>query len=97
MNDRDGHSLATRLDAADSIRFLLELLFAMDRRPRPYNKYLEWELTRHPLPGWDTDMVLDAVDRISGTGDVRLQRRIFARVEAGGPARRARRGAGRMG
>jgi hypothetical protein len=81
-NDRDGHALAGRLDAADSIRFLLELLFALDRRPRPYNKYLTWELARYPLPGWDTGTLLDTVDRISGTGDVPLQRRLFARVEA---------------
>ncbi|GGL59635.1 hypothetical protein, partial [Planomonospora parontospora] len=40
-NDRDGHALAARLDAADSVRFLLELLFALARRPRPYNKYLQ--------------------------------------------------------
>ncbi|GGL11225.1 hypothetical protein [Streptomyces flaveus] len=90
-NDRDGHSLAARLDAADSIRFLLELLFALDRRPRPYNKYLEWELARYPLPGWDTDMLLDAAAHISGTGDVPLQRHLFARVEAA--ARRAGHGA----
>ncbi|WP_371782090.1 hypothetical protein [Streptosporangium subroseum] len=81
-NDRDGHPLAARLDAADSIRFLLELLFALDRRPRPYNKYLEWELARYPLPGWDTGMLLEAADRISGTGDVPLQRRLFGQVEA---------------
>ncbi|WP_328771180.1 hypothetical protein [Streptomyces sp. NBC_00286] len=81
-NDRDGHSLAARLDAADSIRFLLELLFALDRRPRPYNKYLEWELAQYPLPDWDTDMLLGAVAHISGTGDVPLQRRLFTRVEA---------------
>jgi hypothetical protein len=81
-NHRDGHALAARLDAADSIRFLLELLFALDRRPRPYNKYLEWELARYPLPGWDTDMLLRAADRISATGDVSLQRHLFTRVEA---------------
>ncbi|MDT9695311.1 hypothetical protein [Streptomyces sp. P17] len=57
-NHRDGRPLAARLDAADSIRYLLELLFTLDRRPRPYNKYLEWELVRHPLPGWDTDVLL---------------------------------------
>lgn len=90
-NDRDGHALAARLDAADSIRFLLELLFALDRRPRPYNKYLEWELARFPLPDWDTGSLLDAVERISGTGDVSAQRRLFARVEA--LARRAGHGA----
>ncbi|MEU1199734.1 hypothetical protein ABZ446_26390 [Streptomyces sp. NPDC005813] len=81
-NHRDGQALAARLDAADSMRFLLELLFAFDRRPRPYNKYLEWELARHPLPGWDTDVLLRALDRISATGDVSVQRHLFTLVEA---------------
>ncbi|MFG2589619.1 hypothetical protein [Streptomyces sp. NPDC048438] len=90
-NDRDGQAPAARLDAADSIRFLLETLFALDRRPRPYNKYLEWELARFPLPGWEKDVLLDAVDRVSRTGDVSAQRRLFARVEA--VARRAGHGA----
>ncbi|MFD8049794.1 hypothetical protein ACFV5E_40885 [Streptomyces chartreusis] len=81
-NDRDGHALAARLDAADGIGFLLELLFALDRRPRPYNKYLTWELARHPLPGWDTGELLRALDRISATGDVDDQRRLFALAEA---------------
>ncbi|MBG0823811.1 hypothetical protein HS048_24120 [Planomonospora sp. ID91781] len=90
-NDRDGHALAARLDAADSVRFLLELLFALDRRPRPYNKYLQWELARYPLPGWDTGRLLEVVDRISATGDVPLQRRLFARIETA--ARRAGHGA----
>jgi hypothetical protein len=81
-NERDGYGLAARLDAADSIRFLLELLFALDRRPRPYNKYLTWELARYPLPGWDTDELLNTVESITRTGDVHLQRRLFAQVEA---------------
>ncbi|MGV9454487.1 hypothetical protein [Streptomyces sp. NPDC003635] len=86
-NHRDGHFLAARLDATDSVRFLLELLFTLDRRPRPYNKYLEWELTRHPLPGWDTDELLRAVERVTSTADPGVQRRLFALVEAA--ARRA--------
>ncbi|MFC6060283.1 hypothetical protein ACFP50_34255, partial [Streptomyces pratens] len=80
-NHRDGQALAARLDAADSIRFLLELLFALDRRPHPYNKYLQWELDRHPLPGWDTDVLLHAVDRISATGDASPQQHLFTLVE----------------
>ncbi|GKQ37941.1 hypothetical protein [Streptomyces sp. A012304] len=80
-NHRDGLALAARLDAADSMRFLLELLFALHRRPRPYNKYLKWELARYPLPGWDTDVLLPAVDRISATSDVSLQRQLFTLVE----------------
>ncbi|ELS58369.1 hypothetical protein [Streptomyces viridochromogenes] len=90
-NDRDGEPLAARLDAADSVGHLLELLFALDRRPRPYNKYLRWELARHPLPGWDGDALLRDVDRICASGEVAVQRRLFARVEAS--ARRAGHGA----
>ncbi|MDX3072694.1 hypothetical protein [Streptomyces sp. MI02-7b] len=90
-NARDGHALAARLDAADSIGFLLELLFALDRRPRPYNRYLEWELTRHPLPGWESAALLEAIDTIARSGDVPTQRRLFARAEAA--ARRAGHGA----
>ena len=81
-NDRDGQPLAARLDAADSVRFLLELLFTLDRRPRPYNKYLEWELARYPLPGWETGALLEAIGRISATGDVAAQQVLFSRVEA---------------
>ncbi|MEW1681048.1 hypothetical protein [Streptomyces sp. T12] len=80
-NHRDGQALAARLDAADSLGFLLELLFTLDLRPRPYHKYLRWELDRHSLPRWDSGVLPDAVDRISATGDVGLQRRLFARVE----------------
>ncbi|MFH8529888.1 hypothetical protein ACH4GE_15905 [Streptomyces tendae] len=75
-NARDGNPLAARLDAADSLGFLLELLFALDRRPCPYNKYREWELDRFPLPGWDTRRLLTVA------GDVDVQRELFGRVEA---------------
>lgn len=86
-NDRDGQALAARLDAADSVRYLLDLLFTLDRRPRPYNKYLEWELTRYPLPDWNTATLLAAVQHITATGDVSAQRRLFAQAET--VARRA--------
>ncbi|MEU1870838.1 hypothetical protein [Streptomyces sp. NPDC019793] len=80
-NARDGNPLAARLDAADSVGFLLDLLFALDRRPRPYNKYLAWELDRFPLPGWDTRGLLATLGRITGAGDVGAQRELFGRVE----------------
>lgn len=80
-NARDGFPLAARLDATDSIGFLLELLFALDRRPRPYNKYLAWELDRFPLPGWEAAPLLQAITRITATGDPALQRALFTRVE----------------
>jgi hypothetical protein len=80
-NHRDGYALASRLDAADAMGSLLDLLFTLDGRPRPYNKCLEWELARHPLPGWDTADLLDTIGRILATGDLDLQRRLFAEVE----------------
>ena len=80
-NHRDARPLAAGLDAAESIGWLLDLLFAMDRRPRPYNKHLEWELARYPLPEWDGDALLAAIARITATGDPMLQRRLFAEVE----------------
>ncbi|RII11837.1 hypothetical protein DSC45_28395 [Streptomyces sp. YIM 130001] len=90
-NDRDGHSLASHLDAADGLRFLLELLFALDHRPRPYNKFLHWELIRYPLPDWDTTTLLDTATHISRTGDATAQRHLFTQVET--LARRAGHGA----
>jgi hypothetical protein len=80
-NHRDGHLLASRLDAADSVGCALDLLFAMDRRPRPYNKYLEWELAEFPLPGWDAAAILETLGAIVATGDVELQRRLFEQIE----------------
>ncbi|MGW5418718.1 hypothetical protein [Streptomyces sp. NPDC003943] len=81
-NHRDGDALAGHLDAAASVGFLLDLLFALACRPRPYNKYLAWELDRFPLPGWESSALLDTVTRITATGEVAPQQRLFARVEA---------------
>jgi hypothetical protein len=81
-NHRDGHRLASRLDASDSVGSALDLLFALDRRPRPYNKYLEWELATYPLPGWDTGDLLALIGSVVTTGDPEVQRRLFAQIEA---------------
>ncbi len=53
-NRRDGDEVAARLDEMESIPWLLSTIFALHGRLRPYNKYLRWELTTHPLPApWD--------------------------------------------
>ncbi len=57
-------------------------MFALDRRPRPYNKYLAWELDRFPLPGWDARELLATLGRITEAGDVDVRRELFGRVEA---------------
>lgn len=60
--------LAARLDAAESVAGLLTALFAFERRVRPFNKYLTWELDEHPLDDWDGAKLLTSVaDALSGT------------------------------
>ncbi|MCY4726309.1 nucleotidyltransferase domain-containing protein [Nocardioides sp. STR2] len=80
-NDRDGRGLETRLDAAESVPWLLDVVFTMAGRVRPYNKYLAWELRNHPLDGWPADDLLGLVRRTL-EGDVSAIRETFARVRA---------------
>lgn len=86
---RDDRPGLGHLDAAESVPYALEVLFALHRRVRPYNKYLRWELERQPLddPRWDADRLLPALGRILADGDPPTQRALFAGVEEA--ARRA--------
>jgi predicted nucleotidyltransferase len=78
-NDRDGRVVEARLDAAESVPWLLDVVFAMAGRVRPYNKYLPWELREHPLDGWAADDLLGLVQRTLD-GDASAVRETFARV-----------------
>ncbi|MFI5914040.1 nucleotidyltransferase domain-containing protein [Dactylosporangium sp. NPDC051541] len=49
-NQRAGAVAAARLDAAECVPWLLETVFALHGRLRPYNAYLRWELDTYPLP-----------------------------------------------
>lgn len=92
-NDRDGRPLEARLDAAESVAWLLDVVFAFAGRVRPYNKYLPWELRTHPLDGWDADGLglLGLVQRLLD-GDVSALREALPRVRAACAAHDARRG-----
>jgi predicted nucleotidyltransferase len=78
-NDRDGRALEARLDAAESVPWLLDVVFATAGRVRPYNQYLPWELRHHPLDGWPADELLGLVER-SLDGDASAVRETFSRV-----------------
>ncbi|MEU4242367.1 nucleotidyltransferase domain-containing protein [Actinoplanes sp. NPDC026619] len=57
---RDGFADAALLDEAESLPWLLETVFALHGRIRPYNKYLRWELETFPLPDrWNTALMPD--------------------------------------
>lgn len=80
---RDGHSLEARLDAVESIPYLLVVVFALENRVRPYNKYLGWELRNFPLANEELNAQLrPLLEDILLTGEASAQRILFALVEA---------------
>lgn len=79
-NDRDGRTLERRLDAAESMPWLLDVIFSLGGRVRPYHKYLPWELREHPLPGWDAEELLSLLTATLD-GDPDAIRATFRQVE----------------
>jgi predicted nucleotidyltransferase len=81
--DRDGRVLERRLDAAESVPWVLDVIFALEGRVRPYNKYLAWELRTHPLsvPEWSADTLLPHVERMLHDGDPASLRAVYAVME----------------
>jgi len=81
-NLASGRALEAHLDAAESIVWLLDFLFAAHGRVRPFNKWLPWELKRHPLDQpWRTGL-LARIETILSTGSGEEQRRAFRDVDA---------------
>ncbi|WP_340540947.1 nucleotidyltransferase domain-containing protein [Nocardioides sp. GXZ039] len=81
-SDRDGRAFESRLDAVESVPWLLDVVFTLAGRVRPYNKYLAWELREHPLavPEWSAEALLPELERILA-GDPAALRRTFAVVD----------------
>jgi Nucleotidyltransferase domain len=81
-SDRDGRVPESRFDAAESGPWLLDVVFTLAGRVRPYNKYLAWELREHPLavPEWSAEMLLPELERMLA-GDPTALRRTFAVVD----------------
>lgn len=85
---RDGHAFEARMDAVESLSWGLMVVFALHRRVRPYNKYLRWELTHHPLgvegwvaEPWDSARLVTLLETILDDGSAAAQRELFALVE----------------
>lgn len=81
-SDREGRPAQCRLDAAEAAPWLLDVVFTLNARVRPYNKYLEWELVEHPLPqpAWEASRLLEVVSGMLD-GDAGALRAGFAAVE----------------
>lgn len=95
---RNGQPEAARLDSTESVASMLDVVFALYGRIRPYNKYLAWELTEHPIPGpeWQDGKLLR---RINGLleGSEAAVRDAFLAVERECRAYDQRSGQGLMG
>jgi hypothetical protein len=81
-NNLAGRGLEGRLDAAESISWLLDFLFAAHDRVRPFNKWLRWELQNHPLSEPWAESVLTRIEAVLSTGDLDAQRGLFHDAEA---------------
>ncbi|HEY0002023.1 MAG TPA: hypothetical protein VGB74_16350 [Actinoplanes sp.] len=79
-NDRDGRPLERRLDAAESMPWLLDVIFTLEGRVRPYHKYLPWELRQHPLRNWRAEELLGLLTATLD-GDPSVIRTTFERIE----------------
>ena len=81
-SDRDGRALERRLDAAESVHWWLDVVFTLEGRVRPYNKYLAWELREHPLsvPEWSAERLLPQVEAVLD-GDAYAVRAAYAVIE----------------
>jgi predicted nucleotidyltransferase len=79
---RDGRRLDSRLDAAESVHWWLDVVFTLEGRVRPYNKYLAWELRAHPLtvPEWSAERLLPQVEVVLD-GDADAVRAAYLVVE----------------
>ena len=82
-NGRDGNHVAASLDAAEAVPSLLQFVFTAERRVRPYNKFLAWELTTHPLerPWWPTPDVMSLLLDVVRSGSLMSLAAVFRRVE----------------
>jgi hypothetical protein len=76
-----GDDDAAALDAVEALGPAIETVFAVESRVRPYNRYLRWELDRHPLRLTGTAALVTAATD-AASGDARSSAVLFTLVEA---------------
>jgi hypothetical protein len=81
---RKGNLRGAQLEAHDSISYLLDILFAYEKRHRPYYGYLERELCIYPLTciPLTSDQLLAKIDAIAASADRATQQELLAMVDA---------------
>jgi len=81
---RLGEVIGAHMDAADAASHLLDALFAMRGRVRPWSKYLRWELESEPLAAgavWQADAFLERLENVLREPSPTAQQQLFRDVE----------------
>ena len=79
---RDKNDIAGKLEAAESIFHLLDALFALEGRIRPYHKYLFFELEKFPLKEIPFGKnFLKNILEILETGNRKMQKEMLKKVK----------------
>ena len=82
-NQRDGLTHEAHFDAAESVSWFLDFLFAACGRVRPFNKWLRWELANHPLPDpWSAGETVRRLEAILSSGNLAEQQSLFRDVDS---------------
>lgn len=76
---RDKDFLASRLEGNESIQPMLNAVFALHGRLKPYYKYLAWELKREPLKKLPISQkpFIKMISKIAMTGDLKTQKQLL--------------------
>lgn len=80
---RNQNIAGARLEASASIPYLLDVVFALHGRPKPFLGYLEKELDSYPLEKlpWKADEFIQKILFIISTADLATQQELLKTVE----------------
>lgn len=80
---RVGLTVAAHLDAVEGLAWAVRLMFALNERVPPTNKYVTWELEHFPFdrPGWESPVLLDLICKVLVGGDAGAVRSLFRLFE----------------
>ena len=81
---RDGQIVGARLEASESVLPLLNTIFALHGRLRPYYKYYEWELKNFPLVklGISGEEFTKMIFTILESADIKNQQKLLREIES---------------
>jgi hypothetical protein len=80
---RNKNTVGARLEASTSIPYLLDLIFALHNRQKPFFGYLERELTAYPLKklSWSGKVFQKMILEILKSADIKTQQKTLKAIE----------------